>query len=500
MQNTNSPSLEYHLKKDDILYFLHLHKAAGTTFIFILDSFFDFDSIYPYRFWNRLLNDKPKDFSKFRLVRGHFGYGLCRLLPRKPIFLTLLREPVKRTLSDYDHRVRDPDPIYKNKYSKKITISDFFNDPERRKTFENMQTYQIGLDPDILSITKSFNSRKLRRFRFREELPYWADEIPKDEIIKNAKKRLDEFEFVGIAERMEESLFLFYYLFGLQPLSRPWRLNPTKKSPKEIPAETIEIIKKTVPLDTELYNYAQQIFENRYSQMVKELKQKYFEQSFAHLPPHEMMYKMLEKHYRKRLAETDLNFVNSIDYDFRPKMSGSGWYYREIFEKTDEAFRWTGPETISTIDFKLAQDDDLIIQFRVMRAIDSSLLESLKLKVNEESVKITKLYHKYGKTVFEGIIPKSILKNNRNFTRLAFEIERTIIPHELNPLDPTDRALGLAFDRIKIVQAKNYDKERDQIITQEAPGITKQDLRYMAQAAAIKLGKLLPKRSKKKPD
>ena len=39
-----------HLKENDILYFLHIQKTAGTTIMNILDSYFDLDSIYPEQF------------------------------------------------------------------------------------------------------------------------------------------------------------------------------------------------------------------------------------------------------------------------------------------------------------------------------------------------------------------------------------------------------------------------------------------------------------------
>jgi len=488
MQNSNQTSIEYHLKEDDIVYFLHLPKTAGTTFYFLLDSFFDLDSIYPYRFWNRLLKNKQKNFSKFRFFRGHFGYSLCRLLPKKPIILTVLRDPIKRTISDYDHRVRDPDPLYEKKYSKDVSILEFFNDPEKSKTFENMQTYQIGLNPDILSITKSYKPRKLHQFRYREELPYWADDYSKEEILATAKKRLSSFEYVGIAERLEESVFLLYYTFGWRPLSRPWRLNPTKKSIiGELPTKTIEQIQNCVSLDSELYKFAQKLFDNRYSQMVEELKQKYFEDSFSNLSSDEMMYKMLEKHYQHRLTESNFPLVNSIDYDFRPKMVGSGWYYREVSEETEKAFRWSGPETKSSIDFHLAQDDDLIIQFRVMRAIIPDVLKSLKFQVNDHPIEIKKLDAKSGSTLFQAFIPKSALNNKKQFSRLSFEVDRTINPHDINPRDLTDRPLGIAIDRIKIVPSKEFDKTKDRIEIAAVPLFSKKSLLRKAYGTGLRV-------------
>jgi len=448
----NLASIEYSLNDDDIVYFLHIPKTAGTTLIAILDSYFDFDSIYPWRFWPKLLRKIP-DFTKYKLVRGHFGYGLHRLLPKKPVYVTILRDPIERTISDYDHRVRDPDPLYKEKYSKNQSIAEFFSDKEKRKTFENMHTLHIGLDPDILLLTKSYGRKSIHRFRFREELPYWADDVSKKELLETAKQRLANFEFVGIAEKFEESLFLLYYTFGWRPISSTWRLNIAKKRPRseELPSEAVAKIRECVQLDIELYNYAKQLFEQRYSRMVHDLKTKYYKDSYASLSPTEMMYKMLEKHYESRLDCTHYTLVTTLDYDFRPKLSGSGWYYREVLEETGETFRWTGPHTVSTIDFPLVKENDLVVKVSVMRAIAPDIMDSLKLKVNNHPIKLERSSYNHGRATFEGVIPKSALAGEKPFTRLVFEINRTINPHEINPTDPTNRFLGVAINRIKIV-------------------------------------------------
>jgi len=182
--------------------------------------------------------------------------------------------------------------------------------------------------------------------------------------------------------------------------------------------------------------------------------------------------------------------LRRIDYDFRSKIVGSGWYWREILHDTGEAFRWTGPGTKSTIELPLVKDEDLVIQFRVMRAIIPQILDSLRIKVNDFLIETKLLYRKSGRTVFEGIIPKSALKGKSNLTRISFEIEKTVNPNEVNPLDPTNRALGIAIDKIRIIPAKSYDKQKDQIQTQ-VKSLTKNNLTWTGRSAAIRLGQKL---------
>ena len=46
--------MEYKLKKDDTLYFLHIPKNAGTTFRSILDNFNNHNEIFPEQLWQNL--------------------------------------------------------------------------------------------------------------------------------------------------------------------------------------------------------------------------------------------------------------------------------------------------------------------------------------------------------------------------------------------------------------------------------------------------------------
>jgi hypothetical protein len=47
MEKIEQKPIEYRLKDDDILYFLHIPKTAGTTLTTIIDNNFDLDSIFP---------------------------------------------------------------------------------------------------------------------------------------------------------------------------------------------------------------------------------------------------------------------------------------------------------------------------------------------------------------------------------------------------------------------------------------------------------------------
>jgi len=443
--------------------FLHIQRTAGTTFIAILDSFFDHNSIYPKQLWHQLLMRGKENFSKFKLFRGHFGYGIYHILDKKPVYLTMLRNPIERLISGIEFKIRNPDPRFMNRFQGK-DIMDLLNDTSQ-KFVPNVQTRHIGLEPNVYSYINPSDPDTINNFRFSNVLKKEAKKFSDNQMVELAKRRLEEFSFVGIQERMKESLFLLYYTFGWKPILTTWRLNISPKRPhsKDLSPKIIDRLSKFSNLDFDLYEHGKKLFEKRFSYMQKDLKEKYYKTSFDKLPFDQVMHNMLEKHYEELYPQTNSIQHPSIDYNFNAKISGSGWYFRESLPLQDHFFRWTGPETVSTIDFSLKTDNDLMIQFRIMRSIIPELLDTLKFKVNDHSIEIKKSVKRFGKTVFEGYISKDCLKSDKPFTRLTFEVEKVVNPQENNPDDETNRTLGIAFDWIKILTIKEYNKNKNLI-------------------------------------
>jgi len=287
-------------------------------------------------------------------------------------------------------------------------------------------------------------------------------------------------------------MFLLYYTFGWKPINGLWKLNVSAKRPhkEDLPQKTIDVLKESNKLDTELYAFAKEIFEKRYSRMLDDLKNNYYVQNSGNIPSENMMYVMLEKHYEKRFNDSKTKLMKSIDYDFRQKMSGSGWYYREVFE-SGSAYRWTGPGRESTIDLPLVRQNDLVVMFHVFIAAAPEIMDSVKLKVNDQTIKLKLAFRKHSERYFEGKIPKSLLSSTNNFTRFSFEVNNTINPHSLNPDDPMDRNVGIAIDKIKVMNASEYDANKE-ILTIELPDKTFKE----NQKLLIKLNRLTKQNQK----
>jgi len=441
--------LTYKMQKDDILYYLHIPRTAGTSLIFQLDHYFDFNTILSSQRWDQLLLNIPRNFLKYRFVRGHFGYDFFKILPKKPIYITMLRKPDDVIISNYKNLQRYPHFRKRYLISKEESISALLLRPVIHSQ-ENPQCRWLVADLNLLSKRKEWIPADLHEWMAEDQPEFSVPNISEEELFEIAKNRLLTFTFFGLVERYEESLFLLNYTFGWKPLRDTIRLNVVPDKKTDLSPEARKNLEERTKIDVKLYQFAQQLFESRYSQMVQDLKEKYYELKYDNMDKNNVVYYMLEKYYNDHYHEWHTE-LSSIDYDFGKVLYGSGWQEREIHPDSKVIFRWTGPDTKSLIDFPLKQNRDLRIQFHVLDSMSPDILNSLQLKVNDTPIEIKKskrIIHK-SKAPFEGIIPASVL-NNTNYTRLTFQVNRTVSPKSTNPDSTDDRKMGLAFDWVKI--------------------------------------------------
>ncbi len=432
----------YNLTDDDIFYFLHIPKTAGTTLLTIIDNWFDYDKTFPETSWEGLLARDSRDLDAYKYFRGHFGYGLHKILKKKPIYITMLRNPLQQIISWYDQRVLSST----NNQTRKdvVTIDEAFSNPEHIATYLNPQTKWLALDIDPTK-TPLIND-KGERFDFTHYHDLCYSGKSDLEMLELAKKHLLEFPYFGIMERFQESLFLLCYTFGFRPVYNIINRNVALKKTQvgTISKETSNQIKQCILLDQEIYDFAKELFESRYSKMTESLHSRYYETRFDSMESHESIFLMLESHYNDKFWRNRKK-SNSINYNFSQAIHGSGWHAREFRSYNGTAFRWTGPTNLSTIDFAISTNNDARIRFSTISQATPDIGNSIKLKVNDTPVSIQLIYRNVNRMIFEGIVEKRILERNTNYTRLTFEVNRTT---KASPAD--DRLIGIALDWISI--------------------------------------------------
>jgi Sulfotransferase family len=417
---------QYNLQEADVLYFSHIPKTAGMTFRTIMEDQFHCHEICPATL-DEQIDSIPLDAMKrYRLFRGHLGFiDIPKLIPGKRLLnVNILREPVARVVSHYDYIRRTPtDPRYEA--VKDITLEEFAEKLTLGKFGKNMQTYRVA---------------KVARFNLNDLSP--------DETLELAKQSLDQFAFIGILEKFQESLFLLSYIFGWKPILNSRKENASKK-PKtkaELSSQTLEVIREQTQLDQALYQYAQEIFEQRFAQMTETLMQQYGEVDPIALPSTATL---LEKHAEQRYSELKISPSSSLSYHFCQPLRGTGWQRRE-FPDPNTVFRWMG-DTVSTLDLPLAIAQDLQIEFCIINALAPDILQSLTLEVGGQIIPLSVLYSYDTTTIVTGTLPRSAL--SEPFTKLTFRINRTLSAQSLKEGERDNRPVGLAFTSIQTFPA-----------------------------------------------
>ncbi|MCU0569268.1 MAG: hypothetical protein MUF49_22175, partial [Oculatellaceae cyanobacterium Prado106] len=364
------------------------------------------------------------------------------LLPRPPVYLTMLRQPIERVISGYEFMRR--------------------NVPSRDEAMPNhvkanaMTLKEYVSDADNLSMANS-QTRHLSSSLYKDDPEQW---------LAIAQQHLQDFACFGLVERFQDSMALLAYTFGWNPLAEFQNLMvaPRRLKQDQLEPETLDIITQRNALDVTLYQFAQDLFEQRYRQMVDTLTATYGGSS---TPDAAQLQNLLDHHYQRRVQEQAIAPQSKLIFDFNRAIAGSGWHVREggtIDSHTSHTshtdgpsqtptFRWTGPGRLATLDLPLVQDQDLVMECCIINALSVEVLRSLTICANGHPLDLTVLFHHEQLTIVRGQMPQSLLASDFPFVRLSFECDRTLSPHDLNPNEPDTRRVGLAFSVIQIYPA-----------------------------------------------
>ena len=251
----------------DRLIFLHIYKTGGTTLNRVLEREYKFRRIcsvdpngwqWHYR---KILRWSKRRLNRTLVFKGHMPFGLHNVLGRRARYLTILRDPVERAVSDY-YFARSFAPHVNHRAAQNLSLEEYFLE----KHEHNLQT-QIVAGPaadDFLSTPCGPVAAytRLRGFYLKHSIDHLS-EVCDDATLERAKRNLARhFEVVGITERYDETLALLKITFGWQVRRYArFRTTPNRLPREQIRLSTAELIRKWERFDVALYEYAQGLFE-----------------------------------------------------------------------------------------------------------------------------------------------------------------------------------------------------------------------------------------------
>ena len=233
------------------LIFVHMFRSGGSTLNRIMDWEYSPQRIFSvngrYCRWGyRKLTEIPSPvLARMQVFRGHMPVGLHKFLPQPSTYITLLRDPVKRILSEYfagftrlSHR--------QHRVIKELSVPQFVSTLANN----NAQTKMIA------GLSNSYD--------------FLAEECTEQTLAAAKTNLCERFSLVGITEQFESTLALAKCILGWN-VPRYTSFNSTRKPAMAISPETRRFIAEHNRFDVELYQYAVGLFNEALARHAEEI-------------------------------------------------------------------------------------------------------------------------------------------------------------------------------------------------------------------------------------
>ncbi|MGF1522349.1 MAG: sulfotransferase family 2 domain-containing protein [Leptolyngbyaceae cyanobacterium] len=396
------------------LFFIHLPKTAGTTFNAFLDQQYPLADIAPPEVFEKgseyLDKGDPEGrlryLRQFSLYRGHYPYQVCKLFMPEYVSLTVLRDPVKRIVSQYNDWRSKSEESLAGAFESEKTLAALARDLPFRDFFQS----------DHPLVARFFHNGQARplatNFRCKME-----GQALKDLALANLKK----IDYVGITEAFDLFLLMLCERFGWHYPQRLQSLNKARHSlqVEDLDDDTLAIIAEKNEADIALYNLAKELALDMANRIAK-----------GPFP---------EKSY------LDFRGQAAITITMADSIPGTGWHVLEGVGG-DRLWRWTGPNRETTLFIGLSRKK-YALSIRVISVIDDSILKESKILVNNTPIATNIHKDENEGFLIKGTIPKAVI-GDRVPTQLTLVVPRTMAATDIDPTIPDPRQKGLAIQEI----------------------------------------------------
>ncbi|CAL9707025.1 unnamed protein product [Knipowitschia caucasica] len=282
-------AVDFNIKGDDVIVFLHIQKTGGTTFgrhlvrniqlerpcechvgqkkcscyrpgkkeTWLFSRFSTGWSCGLHADWTELTNCVPSRMGSQEPPKS---------LPRHSYhYITILRDPVSRYLSEWRHVQRGAT------WKASLHVCD-----GRSPTLSELPSCYSGDDWSGCTLQEfmdcPYNLANNRQTRMLADLSlvgcYNVSAMSEDErwavLLESAKRNLRSMAFFGLTEYQRKTQYLFERTFNLEFIAPFTQLNGTRASSVEVPSETQHRIRLLNKWDVDLYEYARDLFLQRF--------------------------------------------------------------------------------------------------------------------------------------------------------------------------------------------------------------------------------------------
>lgn len=222
------------------LIFVHIPKTAGTTLHQVVAKQYDPKRVlYLYGLSVeeaicRLRDLNKSESANVRFITGHKPLGLHRWLDFPVAYMTMLRDPIERTISYY-HYIRGNPEHFAHRDARHLSLEEFVQSGVVGTIVNGQTQYLSSVDgtyPDVSTMSCA-------------------------DLLAKAKNNIREYNVtIGLVERFDESLILFRYLFDWHmPLYVRMNVNKNRPKRESLPTGVLDTLKELNVADLRLYEY-----------------------------------------------------------------------------------------------------------------------------------------------------------------------------------------------------------------------------------------------------
>ncbi len=223
--------------------FMHIAKTAGTAFRETMSENYKHSQIaylypHPPGLLVSALGLLPlEQRARFRLVMGHFQYGIHELLPQDSIYITIVRRPVERVVSHYYYLLEMQPDLARNGGSTMPLVE--MLEARRTTDLDNLMVRCFsGVSESDVPVGK-------------------VDRRVYELAVDHLRTR---FKFVGYQHRVDEAYAALHSLFHWQPKKNLDVVNRGARSGVQIDEATRKAVEHWNHWDCKLYSEIRQLF------------------------------------------------------------------------------------------------------------------------------------------------------------------------------------------------------------------------------------------------